>query len=108
MWRHTDRMKVFLRYYVELPFPVGEIDRVIAELPGECLDIAARDANLRGLLMLGTSPTNEPDLAAGALCVSISPPDLEGTLLRRALQWLTVPGDSREPVLQGDLELAQL
>ena len=101
-------MKVFLRYFLEIPFPIKEIDRVITELPGEWLDLAARDANLRGLLMLGALPTDEPDLSAGDLCVSISAPEVEGTLLRRALQWLTIRGDAHQPVLQGDLELAEL
>lgn len=102
-------MKVFLRYYVELPFPLPEIDRTIAALPGELLDAAARDANVRGLLMLGPcATTSEMNLTAADVCVSLSLPQAEGNPLRRALQWFAVRGDSVNPVLRGDLELAEL
>ncbi len=102
-------MKVFLRYYVELPFPLAEIDRTIAALPGQLLDAAARDANLRGLLMLGSSATtSESSLTAADVCVSLSPPQTGGSPLRRALQWCAVRGETVHPVLRGDLELAEL
>lgn len=102
-------MKVFLRYYVELPFPAGKINDLIARLPGEWLDRAAGDANLRGLFMLGTaSSSSEPDLTAADLCVSLSAPQTEGTLMRRNVEWLAIHGDASEPILRGDLELAEL
>jgi hypothetical protein len=102
-------MKVFLRYYVELPFPVQRINDVIARLPGEWLDRAAGDADVRGLLMLGTPASGtEPDLTPANLCVSLSAPQAEGTLVRRGLEWLAVRGDASQPVLRGDLELAEL
>ena len=51
MWRHTDRMKVFLRYYVELPFPVGEIDRFRPGIGmiGSRLDVPVVPVRIRGL-----------------------------------------------------------
>lgn len=102
-------MKVFLRYYVELPFPLTEVDRTITALPGGLLDAAARDANLRAFLMLGLpAATSETNLAAAELFVSLSAPEAEGTGLRRALEWLAVGGDSVDAVLCGDLELAEL
>lgn len=102
-------MKIFLRYYVELPFPAKKINDVIGRLPGEWLDRAAADAHLRGLLMLATpSPTSEPNLPTGELCVSLSAPQTEGTVVRRAVEWLAVAGAAAEPLLRGDLELAEL
>ena len=102
-------MKVFLRYYVELPFPAGRINDVIARLPGEWLDRAAGDANLRGLLLLGAPAfTADPELTTADVCVSLSAPQAEGTLLRRAVEWLAVRDEGSEPVLRGDLELAEL
>lgn len=101
-------MKVFLRYYVELPFPLTEVDRTITALPGELLDAAARDANLRGLLMLGPSATSEMSLIAADVCVSLSAPEAESNLLRRPLQWFAGRADLVDPVLRGDLELAEL
>ncbi len=106
---HTEVMKVFLRYYVELPFPAERINDVIGKLPGEWLDVAASEANLRGLLMLGTpAGDSEPDFTAADLCVSISAAEVEGRLMRRALEWLALRGDTPQPILQGDLELAEL
>lgn len=102
-------MKAFLRYYVELPFPLTEVDRTITALPGEFLDVAAREANLRGLLMLGPSATTrEMSLTAADVCVSLSAPQAESNLVRRPLQWFTGRGDCIDPVLRGDLELAEL
>ena len=102
-------MKAFLRYYIELPFPAKEIDAVIVGLPGEWLDMAAQEANIRGLLMLGKAPAGDPaEAAAGELCVTVAPPEVEGTVLRRAMEWLAVQGDSVASVLRGDLELAEL
>lgn len=102
-------MKVFLRYYAELPFPLREVERTIAGLPGECLDAAARDANLRGLLMLDTPATlSEPNLTVADVCVSLLAPQTEGAVIRRTLQWLAVRGDAIVCVLRGDLELAEL
>jgi len=107
--RQTDDMNVYLRYYVELPFPAAEIDRTIASLPGELLDAAAREANLRGCLMLG-SPTsaNAMNLGAADLCVRLSVPQKANTVIRRSIEWLAVKGDLRHPVLHGDLEVAEL
>ena len=102
-------MKAFLRYYIELPFPAKEIDAVIAGLPGEWLDVAAQEANIRGLLMLGTAPrADQAEATAGELCVTVAPRELEGTVLRRAMKWLAVQSDSVASVLRGDLELAEL
>ena len=101
-------MKVFLRYYVELPFPLTEVDRTITALPGEFLDAAARDANLRGLLMLGPATTSEVSLTAGDVCVSLAAPEAESNPLRRPLQWFAGRGDLIDPVLRGDLEFAEL
>ena len=102
-------MKVFLRYYVELPFPAEKLNDVIGRMPGEWLDRAAADANLRGLLMLGVpAGTGEEDLAAGELCVFLSVPEIDAGVVRRAVEWIAVRGQAAEPVLRGDLELAEL
>jgi hypothetical protein len=102
-------MKVFLRYYVELPFPRTEIDRIITALPGTLLDTAARDANLRALMMLGPAASrDDANLTPVDLCVSLTVPRLDGQLLRRELQWFVVFGDAVRPVLCGDFELAEL
>lgn len=107
--RQTGDMKVYLRYYVELPFPAAEVDRTIASLPGELLDRAAREANLRGCLMLG-SPTSvrKRDLGAADLCVRLSAPLIANAVIRRSIEWLAVRGDLSHPVLHGDLEVAEL
>lgn len=102
-------MTVFLRYYVDMPFPLTEVDRTIAVLPGEFLDAAAREANLRGLLMLGPpAATSDISLTAADVCVSLSAPQADSNLVRRPLQWLAGRDDLIHPVLQGDLELAEL
>lgn len=102
-------MKDYLRYYVELPFPLMEVDRTLTALPGEFLDEAAREANLRGLLMLGPcATTSELRLTAADVCVSLSAPLADSNLVRRPLQWFAGRGDLMDPVLQGDLELAEL
>ena len=101
-------MKVFLRYYVELPFPAQAIDELIGRLPNEWLDRAAGDANLRGLLMLGAPTARELDLPPANVVVSLSAGQHEGSLVRRAVEWWSIRGDESEAILRGDLELAQL
>lgn len=101
-------MKAFLRYYIELPYPAKELDAVIAGLPGEWLDLAAREANIRGLLMLGSARTTPEQEADGEVCVTIGAPQLQGAVLRRTIAWGAVRGNASSPVLRGDLELAEL
>jgi hypothetical protein len=108
MTSETDGVKVFLRYYVELPFAMQQIDEVIGRVPGEWLDAAAREANIRGLLLSDPvkPPYAQPD--APHLCVVLSAGEYHPGLIRRPLQWLEVLGDACEPVVRGDLELAEL
>ena len=102
-------MKAFLRYYVELPYPVRKVDEVINGLSEEWLDRAAREANLRGLLMLDATIGQEASAAAaGPLVVLLSPAQLGDGLIRRPVQWFTQPQPPSGPVLRGDLELAEL
>lgn len=98
-------MKAFLRYYVELPFPVGEVDRIITQLPAEWLDLAARDANIRAALLLSVPEGTDPEVG-GKVCVSLSPPSLTDGVLSRSMQWLAA--GHGEPLLHGELELAEL
>jgi hypothetical protein len=102
-------VKAFLRYFVEIPLPVEKADEILGQLPGEWLDQAAREANLRALLLLG-SPALEAEPALGVmhLAVLLSPAEPDGHLRRRTLQWFEVIGETCEPVLRGDLELAAL
>lgn len=102
-------MKAFLRYYVEIPLSAAKADEILGQLPAGWLDQAAREANLRALLLLG-SPGLETEsaLAAMHLAVLLSPVESEGNLRRRTLEWFEVIGETCEPVLRGDLELAEL
>lgn len=101
-------MKAFLRYYVELPFAMQQIDDVIGHIPGQWLDVAAREANVRGLLMIDSVKPAPAQLDTSHLCVLLSAAEYHPGLVRRPLQWLEVLGHSWEPVVRGDLELAEL
>ncbi|HEY9286769.1 MAG TPA: hypothetical protein VIT43_01975 [Candidatus Dormibacteraeota bacterium] len=99
-------MKTFLRYYVELPFPLREVDRAIAQLPAEWLNIAARDAYVRAALMLATQTGEEVGLGAADVSVSLAASSLVDGILSRSIRWLAAGLD--QPLLHGDLELAEL
>lgn len=101
-------MKAFLRYYVELPFAMPQIDDVIGHIPGHWLDVAACEANVRRLLIIDSVKRPHPQSDASHLCVLLSAAEYRPGLVRRTLQWLEVLGDAWEPVVRGDLELAEL
>lgn len=99
-------MKAFLRYYVELPFPLDKVDEAIGRLPSEWIDHAAREAHGRAVELL--CPSAGPKPPRVRLLTAVSAPQDDDHVIRRALQWVVTGESDRTTILRGDLELAEL
>ncbi len=101
-------MKAFLRYYLELPYPASTVDAALERLSPEFLDQAAREADLRAMLVLQAGALEMVGYpGSNQISVTIAPGPSGGGVIRRSLTWCR-SGRAGSAVLRGDLEVAPL
>jgi len=100
---------MFLRYYVDLPLPLGQAERTLLEGPEHWVPGLLRDAEHRGRTLLTevgfAVDTHRIDREVE---IELGRPYLSGSSTRIPLTWRAASKERLFPQLEADLEIAAL
>ena len=106
---HSHLMNFFVRYFVEMPLPMGVVESALDRVTPDWFIAIARKAQTRALgLVLETDANPGDELAGGLIEVSLEPATRNGSTSIRPIAWALVGAASAMPVLEADLEVGPL
>jgi hypothetical protein len=99
---------MFARYFVELPFPPGEVERILGTDPRAWLPGMATEASHRGDGLLAEVGFGERIRVTHEVVVDLGPPVRSSSKTVFPLRWRAANHAGLFPALDADLEVAPL
>jgi hypothetical protein len=101
---------MFLRYYLDLPFPFEEVEPRLLERPGSWLPGLARDAEDRGERLLAEVgfPVDQEHRIAKEVLIELGQPYRIPSKTLLPMTWKATGAQGLFPALDADLEVAAL
>ena len=99
---------MFVRYFIELPFPSDEIERIVTAAPTTWLPLLAGKANHRGERLLAAVGIGDDLRLARTVEITLGAPVRLATKVSLPLVWQPTGAKALLPALEADLEIAPL
>jgi hypothetical protein len=99
---------MFVRYFIELPYEAGDVERALAAGPERWLPAVAEQAHARGERLLADVGIGDDFRLAHTVEITVGSPARFPTKLVVPISWQPTGGRSVLPSMDADLEIAPL